>query len=80
MSRMGVSTLHRKESDGQHTYHIIPVEDATGETYPHTFEETADRLVYRGAGEPGDLEERDEAPDSAIAALEAYTGESLDDA
>ncbi|WP_435062417.1 hypothetical protein [Halobaculum sp. EA56] len=77
---MGVSTLHRKESDGQHTYHVVPVEDATGETYPHTFEETADGIEYRGAGEPGDIDERDDAPASAVSQLEAYTGESPADA
>ncbi|MFC7069503.1 hypothetical protein [Halobaculum lipolyticum] len=77
---MGVQTLHRNENGTQRTYHVAPVEDATGETFAHTFEETADGIEYRGAGEPGDVDERDDAPASAVAALEAYTGESLDDA
>ncbi|MFC6785072.1 hypothetical protein ACFQFH_20015 [Halobaculum halobium] len=76
---MGVQTLHEKQNGTQRTYHVVSVEDATGKTFPHTFEDTADGIEYRGAGEPGEIDERDDAPASAVSTLEAYTGEELGD-
>ena len=76
---MDVETVHTRDEKGvQHTYRVVTIE-SSGDEYPHTFEVIAPgEHEYRGAGRPGDLEARDEPPETATEKLAAAFGDEGD--
>lgn len=69
---MGVQTVHRRDETGeQHTYCVVTF-DHSGEEFSHSFELVDGEQEYRGAGEPGDIEERDDPPAKATKQLEEF--------